>query len=156
MLANSKQSRGRRAAGQRASLTAESEVSFAARRRNTSPQESSFSSRLAAQNASMDQRKPSGSASVIGLSTRTPSLSTEQKFNAYRSRYMQSSPQTPSVVSRTSEFTSYGSRRPSIPENLATRPHTYRPSRLNYTASRAAEYSPQTDRGSFQQDSRAD
>jgi hypothetical protein len=79
-------------------------------------------------------------------------MSTEQKFNAYRSRYMQTTPQT--LSAKASDYAS-GKRRPSVPDNLLSRPHTYRPSRLNYSSTRVPEDSPQMDQGSFGQE-RAD
>jgi hypothetical protein len=120
---------------------------YNARRRNSSPPDSIFSARLSSHNAASEYRRPSGAASVIGVPTRVPSaLSTEQKFNAYRSRYMASTtPYASSVASKSSD-TPQSQRRASTSETPgASRLHSYRPSRLNYASMRSPEYSPQTD-----------
>src|ERR1700753_3084827 len=71
-----------------------------------------------------DQRRSSNvsSATFAGIGSRNPaSISTEQRFNAYRNRYMTST--TPQTTP------SHGSRRPSAPESLQGfgRPAMYRP-----------------------------
>jgi hypothetical protein len=75
-----------------------------------------------------DQRRASANSSMgFHVPSRNPaSISTDQRFNAYRNRYMTSTPQGPA------------SRRPSASDAFqgSSRPSSYRPSRLNNSSVR--------------------
>jgi hypothetical protein len=152
---NREQSRGRRQI-QRSSMPASTERSKMTRRDSTG-QDSGYATRDTLQSADGQlggQRRSSGVASSVfsTLSSRPPAtISSEQRFNAYRSKYMASSPQSPSVTSRTPDSTQYGGqRRPSAPDALQhiLRPQNYRPSRLQQTSVRDVDSVSQVDSSS--------
>ncbi|KAF2664167.1 hypothetical protein BT63DRAFT_102594 [Microthyrium microscopicum] len=123
------------------------------RRRNSSPLDTGDSGRYSAMQNMTAYRRPSGAASVIGVSTRTSTtLQDRQNIASYRPRY--SGPQTPSVVSRASEYTSTNQRRASVADQFPGRSYQ-RISRLNYSTT-PTEQSPKATRSSYQQDPRTD
>ncbi|QDS73624.1 hypothetical protein FKW77_002005 [Venturia effusa] len=118
-------SRGRRR-DQRQSLPPSSEAVNRPRRDS-----SDHDSGHAAPSANLSDTQPQhrrASASVVSTGTasrNSAAISTEQRFNAYRNRYMATPSQPPSSYN--------GARRPSASDALSTlgRPSSYRPSRLN-------------------------
>lgn len=122
-------------------------------RRNSSSHDSGYGTRAAPLTndpSFADRRRTSVSGASIysALPTRNPPMaSSEQRLNAYRSKYMGSTPQSPSLAPR-SDSVSYGYRRPSAPDASYNRPQVYRPSRLNYSSNRDNDLSSQADTSS--------
>lgn len=131
LLTLSSKSRGRRPE-QRQSLPPSSEAILRPRR-DSSGHDSGYAARSAILNKDAQPQHRRASASVVSSVTAPRNVvatSTEQRFNAYRSRYMT----TPSQPS-----SSYNSgRRPSASDALSSigRPSNYRPSRLNNSSLR--------------------
>ncbi|KAE9972494.1 hypothetical protein BLS_004011 [Venturia inaequalis] len=126
-----KLSRGRRPE-QRLSLPPGSDA-LPRPRRDSSGHDSGYAARAAILNKDPQPQHRRASASVVSSVTapRNPAtISTEQRFNAYRNRYMTTPPQPPSTYNST--------RRPSTSDALSSlgRPSNYRPSRLNNTSLR--------------------
>jgi len=87
----------------------------------------------------------SGASTYSATSQRNrASTSSEQRLNAYRSKYMAAASQSPSVASRP-ESASYRYRRPSIPESTYSRFQSTRPSKLQYSSNRETDLSSQGD-----------
>ncbi|KAF2403564.1 hypothetical protein EJ06DRAFT_546760 [Trichodelitschia bisporula] len=114
-------------------------------RRDSSSHDSGYATRSAApaaESSVRDHRRPSAVLSTFSTSKNPTTMSADQRFSAYRSRYMASNAQSssPSVVSYPVRETgsSYSHRRPSVPDPISAlaRPPVYRPSRLNNTATR--------------------
>lgn len=156
---NRYQSRGRRQAYLH-SPTLDSDGSL--QRRNSSSHDSGYAAR--AEPSFAERRRPSASGASIysAILPRNPAVvSSEQRLNAYRSKYMASTPQSPSLTSRPDSIAN-GYRRPSAPDAMYNRPQAYRPSRLHYSSNRDNDLSSQADtssefrRTSLKAESRAD
>ncbi|TID24454.1 hypothetical protein E6O75_ATG02819 [Venturia nashicola] len=126
-----KLSRGRQPE-QRQSLPHNSET-VSRPRRDSSGHDSGYAARIAIQNKDALSQTRRASASVVSSVTaprNAAAISTEQRFNVYRNRYMTNPSQPPSYSS--------SARRPSTSDatSLLVRASTYRPSRLNNSSLR--------------------
>lgn len=100
-------------------------------RRDSSGHDSGYAARPAIQNKDPQHRRASASAlSSVATPHNSAVPSTEQRFNAYRNRYMATPSQPP--------YSFNSSRRPSASDALSSlgRPASYRPSRLNNSSLR--------------------